>query len=403
MVDFTSPIPIHHQLATLLREEIAAGAYPPGVRLPTELELCDRYGVSRTPARRALGTLADEGLIVRYRRRGSFVADGRASTEELDVAEFGAWAGDEEWSRLVGAISRGAAPDAAVVPVGWVAELISLGAIAEVDPIPDPMESLWIPETLRAMWQHHGVSYAVPLTVELHGLVLRRDALGPLGGRPPRSWSELRALAVAARDLMPAVSSPVVMPAGTTGGVHTVMATWLLLAAAGGGVGGSGRFGLVRSGTNALQFLRRLIDTGLMSPDVVGLDAGAAHAELLSGRAVAGLLPRSMVDDSQLLFIGLPGSDGSETATLVSGAVGVVTTQSSRRSAALRTLSTRRSQQGDRPSPALLAASHIAPVTPQHRALSSATTDLIESVASGSATIDSAVRQFDSIARALAA
>ena len=72
-VDPTGPVPIYHQLKQLLLDDILSGELGPGDRLPTEYELVDRYGVSRTPVTRALTELAAEGVIVRHRRRGSFV------------------------------------------------------------------------------------------------------------------------------------------------------------------------------------------------------------------------------------------------------------------------------------------------------------------------------------------
>ncbi|MCK6471783.1 MAG: GntR family transcriptional regulator [Planctomycetes bacterium] len=60
-----------------LRRQIADGTLRPGMRLPTELELPKRFGVSELTIRRALGDLVREGLIVRRRGSGSFVADRR--------------------------------------------------------------------------------------------------------------------------------------------------------------------------------------------------------------------------------------------------------------------------------------------------------------------------------------
>src|SRR5215217_7500268 len=67
------PIPPYFQLKTLLLEAILGGEFGPGERLPTEHELCRRYAISRTPVGRALSELADEGVILRHRGRGSFV------------------------------------------------------------------------------------------------------------------------------------------------------------------------------------------------------------------------------------------------------------------------------------------------------------------------------------------
>ncbi|MCW8130352.1 MAG: GntR family transcriptional regulator [Planctomycetota bacterium] len=67
--------PKHVRIRELLRERIAEGTYPPGSRLPTESELPKQLRVSSTTVIRALNDLAREGLIVRRRRSGSYVAD----------------------------------------------------------------------------------------------------------------------------------------------------------------------------------------------------------------------------------------------------------------------------------------------------------------------------------------
>lgn len=69
-------LPLHRRIRAVLEEQIRSGELAPGARVPTEAQLQVRYGVSRSTARRALTDLAQEGLIVRYRRNGSFVTDG---------------------------------------------------------------------------------------------------------------------------------------------------------------------------------------------------------------------------------------------------------------------------------------------------------------------------------------
>lgn len=73
-IDRSSPIPLYAQLKHILREHIQHGSYQPGDRIPSELELCDHYGVSRIVVRQALAELTQEGLIVRRQGLGSFVA-----------------------------------------------------------------------------------------------------------------------------------------------------------------------------------------------------------------------------------------------------------------------------------------------------------------------------------------
>lgn len=65
--------PRYRRLAAALRAEIAAGRYPVGSRLPTELELCETHEVSRYTAREALRVLREAGLISRRRGAGTTV------------------------------------------------------------------------------------------------------------------------------------------------------------------------------------------------------------------------------------------------------------------------------------------------------------------------------------------
>jgi len=72
-IDRDSFEPPYHQLASILRQQIATGLLRPGDRIPSEAQLCDQYGVSPMTARRALTILQDEGLATAARGRGTFV------------------------------------------------------------------------------------------------------------------------------------------------------------------------------------------------------------------------------------------------------------------------------------------------------------------------------------------
>jgi len=83
-VDRSVPTPLYYQIAESLREAIRdLEAAPEGERaeLPTEVELCQRFGVSRGPVRQALQLLEREGLVSRERGRGTFVARRRLTHE----------------------------------------------------------------------------------------------------------------------------------------------------------------------------------------------------------------------------------------------------------------------------------------------------------------------------------
>lgn len=74
-IDRSSPVPLYHQLETLIRKGIDSGRYRSGSLLPSEGDLCARYGVSRSVVRQTLTNLAHEGVIRTQRGRGSFIAE----------------------------------------------------------------------------------------------------------------------------------------------------------------------------------------------------------------------------------------------------------------------------------------------------------------------------------------
>jgi GntR family transcriptional regulator len=78
-IDRRSPVPYFFQLKSLISEELDAGRWSPGDRIPSEPELCQRFGVSRTTVRQALAELEREGRLRKEKGRGTFVAEPRTS------------------------------------------------------------------------------------------------------------------------------------------------------------------------------------------------------------------------------------------------------------------------------------------------------------------------------------
>ena len=72
-VDHGSPVPAYSQLATILRDKIAAGEWRNGP-LPSVRQLHQEYDVGNDTATRALKILAEEGLIFSVPRRGYYVS-----------------------------------------------------------------------------------------------------------------------------------------------------------------------------------------------------------------------------------------------------------------------------------------------------------------------------------------
>lgn len=72
---------LHEELVERLRNLVVEDELKPGEKVP-EKELCEAFGVSRTPLREALKVLASEGLVVLQANRGSRVAE--VTQQELE-------------------------------------------------------------------------------------------------------------------------------------------------------------------------------------------------------------------------------------------------------------------------------------------------------------------------------
>ena len=73
-----SDIPLYSQLVGIIKQNISSGKLGVGDLLPSESELCRAMGISRNTVRQAIGELEEEGLVVRKRGKGTFVADPNA-------------------------------------------------------------------------------------------------------------------------------------------------------------------------------------------------------------------------------------------------------------------------------------------------------------------------------------
>ncbi|MFD4603177.1 GntR family transcriptional regulator [Streptomyces sp. NPDC058464] len=74
-------LPLWYQVSQSLRASILGRSPRDPLRLPTEEQLAEHYGVSVLTMRQALKELEDEGLISRHRRRGTFIEpDARRGT-----------------------------------------------------------------------------------------------------------------------------------------------------------------------------------------------------------------------------------------------------------------------------------------------------------------------------------
>ena len=296
-IDPTQPIPLYFQLKTVLLEEILGGVYGRDGQLPTEHELCDRYEISRTPVSRALSELAEEGVILRHRRRGTFVNPHwlrrRPDQPEIRVVvpEEGPWArmmrdgaqGAVEvdvvtvsrprlHQALTHAVAEGQAPDLAVLDSVWAAEFAAAGFLYALEDlneswVRDELEVDFL-DALVAANRYDGRTFGVSAFADVAGFWFRRQDLEELDLAPPASWKELRDVARAlARNGRP---HPIVMPGGSRGGETTAYCLISFLASNTAVVLAPDGVTLdSRETAQTLRFLRSLIEEGLMAAEVV--------------------------------------------------------------------------------------------------------------------------------------
>jgi GntR family transcriptional regulator len=84
-IDRNSYEPAYAQLVRILMGQIAAGVFRPDDRLPSEAQLCARYGVSPMTVRRVVNILVDQGVVVAEQGRGTFVKPLELGTATFDL------------------------------------------------------------------------------------------------------------------------------------------------------------------------------------------------------------------------------------------------------------------------------------------------------------------------------
>jgi multiple sugar transport system substrate-binding protein len=312
-VDPTRPIPIYFQLKTLLLEEILEGRYGTDGRLPTEHELCQRFEISRTPVSRALSELAEEGVILRHRRRGTFV-NPHGLLRRPGQPEVRVVVSESIWGRLLldaapdgtkvnvvtvpltslhqvltHAVAEGRAPDLAIVDSVWIAEFAASGFLHAFE----DLDEHWVRsehdvdflEPLVSSNRTDGRTFGVSPFGSVAGIWYRRRELDALGLEPPLTWEALRTIARALADA--GTPYPLALPGGSKGGETTAYCLIAFLASNGAEVLDDTGIVLDSPATvETLAFLRGLIEDGLVAPDVVGYEWTRPVRLLAEGKAV---------------------------------------------------------------------------------------------------------------------
>ena len=104
---------LHLELAEMIQEMIVVGQLPPGTKIP-EKQLCERFGVSRTPLREALKVLAAERLVILEPHRGAWVSKITVADLEEVFPVMGAF------EALAGELACRSITDEEIAKVRWL-------------------------------------------------------------------------------------------------------------------------------------------------------------------------------------------------------------------------------------------------------------------------------------------
>ncbi|WP_158587803.1 GntR family transcriptional regulator [Clavibacter lycopersici] len=202
----SNPGPLHAQLTAALRTRIADGSLPPGAQLPTEAELQERFGISRSVVRQALLSLTAEGLVQRGRGRGSIVAP-RGELHRLVQRVSGLSTQVPDVTTRVLAFEPGR--DAAAEQALGTPEVHALRRLRSAGGEPIALIHTWLPGRIAAELSADQLTDA-----SLHALLRTRLGITIASGR--RQVRAVGASAALASSLRVAEGSPVLVLEGTS-------------------------------------------------------------------------------------------------------------------------------------------------------------------------------------------
>jgi len=80
--------PVYDQIKQAILRHIHSGDWPTGHRIPAEADLAAHFQTARMTVNRALKELTEDGLIIRRRRAGSFVAAPPSPSALLEIVDM---------------------------------------------------------------------------------------------------------------------------------------------------------------------------------------------------------------------------------------------------------------------------------------------------------------------------
>lgn len=175
------PTPAHVRIRNDLLQEIESGAFNVDQRLPGEVDLAERYGVTRMTVRQALTALVNDGLLVRRRGVGTFIAQGAAKRRNMSrltgFMEEMRNDGREVQTRMLAQQIEPPTDGLGVsLQLGRGAHVVHLARLRIVDAQPVIVQHSWVPyDRAPGLWNEPLVDDSLYATLrQRYGIQLRR-------------------------------------------------------------------------------------------------------------------------------------------------------------------------------------------------------------------------------------
>ncbi len=149
-----APTPLYVQLKNSLLALISGDRLTPHQQLPSERELCEQFGVSRTTVRQAINEMIHEGLVYSRAGKGTFVSEPKISQQLRNLTGFSQDVlerGGAPSSQVLEARLMPATPDLAErLQVALDSELVLLARLRLANNVPLAIETSYLNHALCA-------------------------------------------------------------------------------------------------------------------------------------------------------------------------------------------------------------------------------------------------------------
>jgi len=149
--DPTDARPLYAKVREQLVERIRSGVWKPGQLIPSEFEIAAEFGVSQGTARKAIGALATERLVMRQQGRGTFVVEHTPTHVLFRFFNMFDAAGElitpDSWQATC-TVAPADGPEQMALHLAPGAEVIRIGRVRTRDGTPFICETIRLPQEL---------------------------------------------------------------------------------------------------------------------------------------------------------------------------------------------------------------------------------------------------------------